>query len=146
MKKTDLLNQSGISLIEVLLVIFLISILGSFSFSLGARTLEDYKLNKAAKILVADLRETREKALTENVWQQFKVFAGVNKYRISKVGAPVQDVQLEKGVTFLTGNLDLSFYPSGTPSGGTTIVLCNRNGKQARIIIAPVTGRIRLSS
>ncbi len=130
----------------MLAVLLLISILGSVSFSVGAQTLDNYRLEKAAKQLVSDLRETREKAIAENVWQQIKFYPSSNMYRILKAGVRVEDVTLDKGVTLKSGYLDISFYPTGVPSVGATIILGNNRGKELKVIIAPVTGRVRISS
>lgn len=131
---------------EVLVVLLVISILGAISFSVGADALENYKLDKAAKLLVSDLRELQAKAMAENIWQQVKFFPSANKYRLSRAGVLIQDVQLEKGIILKSGNLDISFYPTGAPSVGATIILGNSRGKEVKVIIAPVTGRVRISS
>ena len=124
----------------------LVSILGGISFSVGSQALESYKLDKAAKILSSDLREIREKAIAENTWQQVKFFPSTNMYRLLGAGAPIEDVQLEQGIVLKSGYLEISFYPTGTPSTGTTIILGNSKGKVLKVIVAPVTGRVRISS
>lgn len=124
----------------------LVSVLGGIGFSAGAETLDNYRLEKAAKILASDLRETREKAVAENAWQQIKFYPDANLYRILRSGVWVQDVQFEKGVTLKSGTIDISFYASGVPSAGATIILGNNRGKELKVIIAPVTGRVRISS
>ena len=140
------IGERGISLLEVLLVLVIVSVLGSISFSLSAEALDNYRLEKAAKILLSDLRELHEKAVTENVWQQVKFYPSVNKYSIWRSGVWVEDVQLAKGIILESGAINISFYPTGIPSEGATIVLGNSRGKEFRVILAAVTGRVRLSS
>ncbi len=127
-------------------MLVLVSILGGITLSVGAEALESYKLDKAARILASDLRETREKAIAENKWQQVKFFPSANMYRLSDAGVQNEDVQLEEGIVLKNGYLEISFYPTGTPSIGATIILGNRKGKVLKVIVAPVTGRVRISS
>lgn len=140
------MGERGISLLEVMVVLIVLSIFGGISFSVGASALDNYKLDRSAQILVSDLREAREKALDENVWQEVKLFSSTNSYRLLRSGVPQQDVVLDNGVVLKSGNLDISFYPSGSPSVGATIILANKRGKELKVIIAPVTGRVRLLS
>ncbi len=147
MKKMALRSkgESGTSLLEVLLVLVLVSVLGGIAFSLGTATLDDYRLDRNARLLLSDLRESREKAIAENVWQEIKVYPSVNMYRLLSAGQRVRDLTLATGIRFVSGPMDFYFDPRGIPSQGETIILANQRGRSLRIILAPVTGRLRIS-
>jgi prepilin-type N-terminal cleavage/methylation domain-containing protein len=138
------LGERGITLMEVLCVLLIVSIIGTVSFAVGAETLDNYRLDKAAKLLVSDLREAREEAITENVWQEIRFFPYANMYRIVRAGVRVNDVQLETGIE-LYAPQKVTFYPSGSPAEGVTLTLTNKRGKQLQIVVAAVTGRVRLA-
>lgn len=112
---------------------------------MGLTTLDNYRLEKTARLLVSDLRETEQKAVTENIWHEVQFYPDSNMYRITRAGTRLTDVHLDSGVKLINREFDISFYPTGTPSGGATVILGNQRGKQVRVIIAPVTGRVRLS-
>ncbi len=123
----------------------LLSIGSGIFFAVGVRTLDNYRLEKTAKILVSDLREARERAITENQWQEIRFYPAANMYRIVRSGARLSDVSLEPGVELENAALSIAFYPTGSPSEGATILLRNKRGKQLKVVVAAVTGRVRLA-
>jgi len=136
-------GNHGFTLLELLLVLVIMAGLG---FVLMVRLpvhAESRVLAQASTQLLSDLRDTRQAALSENTWYQVKFYSSSNFYRITRQGIWVRDVYLPNGVKLLNQPPDLNFNASGIPSAGMTILLGTAAGEQKKVIVAPVTGRIR---
>jgi hypothetical protein len=58
-------------------------------------------------------------------------------------GVLVKQIGLEEGIAFGNNPSDLVFNAAGTPSVGLTVLLENPEGERKKVIVAPVSGRIR---
>lgn len=136
-------KTNGFTLLELLLVLAIVAGVGSVLIIRLPVNAQSQALTQASTQLLSDLRDTRQAALSENTWYQIKFYSSANFYRITRQGVKVRDVYLPSGVKFLNQPSDLIFNASGTPSTGMTIMLGTSAGEQKRVIVAPVTGRIR---
>jgi len=136
-------NSIGYTLLEVLLVLALLTGAGyTLLIRLPYNNLET-NLEMAANNLLDDLRETQQAAIASNVWHKVRFFPSTNQYKIFKQDKFLRSVDLPPNVRFNNSPPDLTFYPSGTPSGGMTVMLAAGRFKK-NVIVAPVMGRIRL--
>lgn len=133
----------GMTLLEVLLAL---AILAGSGFTLLVKIPLDAQgqaLNFSATLLLEDIREARQAALSENTWYQVK-FATVQKsYRVYRENIKVKEVFLEEGIRFYNTPQDVTLDARGNPLPGTTISLANQAGRIRNVIVAPVGGRIR---
>jgi prepilin-type N-terminal cleavage/methylation domain-containing protein len=143
--------QRGVTLIELLICIALLSIFAGMAIPRLGQSVEKQELENASRQLAADIR-----------WlQQISINAGVDTtayamsfYNTTPYGYYVTaNTQRIKNVTFPT-SVDLpgshsyiTFTPSGVPGmGAQSISLYSKKLKKWKyVILAPVTGRIRIS-
>lgn len=93
--------------------------------------------------LLAELRDARQAAMSENTWYQVKFYCEPRYYRIMRQGVLVKQISLEEGIVFGNKPPDLIFNAAGTPSVGLTVLLENPERVRKKVIVAPVSGRIR---
>ena len=136
-------QNSGYSLLEVLLVLTLLAGTGFLLLVQIPHNLEQRGIEISSERMVDDLREIQQAAMAQNVWYRIKFYPSTNEYRIFKQGDLVRSVNLSKGVQYGNRPQDLTFLPTGAPSIGMTVILTTDN-LERRVIIAPVMGRIRL--
>jgi prepilin-type N-terminal cleavage/methylation domain-containing protein len=133
----------GFTLLELILVL---AILAGTGFMLVIKLplqVHSQSLTLSSAQLVAELRDTRQAAMSENIWYQVKFYCGPRYYRIMRQGMLVKQIDLEEGIVFANSPPDLIFNAVGTPSVGLTVLLENAEGEMKKVIVAPVSGRIR---
>jgi len=143
--------QRGVTLIELLICIAILSLFASMAIPRLGQSLEKQELENASRQLAADIR-----------WlQQISINAGIDTtayamffYNTAPYGYYVTaSTQRIKNVTFpisviLPGSHSyITFTPSGAPgTGAQSISLYSKHLKQWKyVILAPVTGRVRIS-
>ncbi|MDA8228396.1 MAG: prepilin-type cleavage/methylation domain-containing protein [Desulfitobacterium hafniense] len=99
-------------------------------------------LDTSATQLLQELRDARQAALSENTWYQVKFYFTGGYYRIYRQGTKIKDITLPNGVILLNQPPDLIFNAAGAPNNGLTVLL-GSGSIQRKVIVAPVTGRIR---
>ena len=133
----------GFTLLELTLVLAILAGSGFFLIIKLPLHLQSQSLSLTSAQLLTELRDTRQAALAENTWYQIKFYYELNCYRILRQGVLVKQIDLGEGVVFGNRPPDLIFNAVGTPSVGLTVLLQNTAGEQKKVIIAPVSGRIR---
>jgi prepilin-type N-terminal cleavage/methylation domain-containing protein len=142
-----MMNQKGITLIELIVVMVIITI-GAVLIApnIGA-WLPYYRLRSATRDMVSTMRVAQMKAISNNLRYQIS-FIGNNSYilQYQNTGGPVNDgtVQtLPTGVQFNTtfGNI-ANFSPDSTSTNGN-VILNNTKGTTKRIQLLGTTGRIK---
>jgi type IV fimbrial biogenesis protein FimT len=151
------MNQKGITLIELVVVLVIIAIMaGLLAPNIGA-WLPNYRLRSATRDIVSTMRTAQMRAVSNNV--QYRVnfnvieIGAANSYvlqRDSGAGVFVNDgaVQiLPTGIT-ISSNLfpagRVVFNSNSTSSGGS-ITLENTKGATRSISLTTVTGRVSIN-
>jgi len=140
-------RNKGYTLIELMVVVAIIALLLGLGISGMDNLIQWNKLNTAAGILSAGLKETQSMAFYEGVYYKIQFWPPLDRYRIYRQTELIQDIILD-GVNLFNTNFtdnNLYFYPNGVPSMGGTITLKNKRGKVLYIIMTPVTARVRVS-
>ncbi|MDI6812326.1 MAG: prepilin-type N-terminal cleavage/methylation domain-containing protein [Desulfitobacteriaceae bacterium] len=142
-KKYWVKTERGMTLVEVLLAL---AILAGAGFTMLVKIPLDFQgqaLNLSGTMLLEDIRDARQAALSENTWYQVKFALAQRSYRIYREGVKVKEVSLTDGVRFYNTPQDFILDASGNPLPGTTISLVNQAGRTRKVVVAPVGGRIR---
>lgn len=135
--------DKGFTLLELILVL---AILAGTGFMLVIKLplkVHSQSLTLTSAQLVTELRDTRQAAMSENTWYQVKFYCEPRYYRIMRQGMLVKQIDLEEGIVFANSPPDLIFNAVGTPNVGLTVLLENPEGGRKKVIVAPVSGRIR---
>ena len=137
----------GYTLIELMVVVGIISLLLGLSLDGLYNLIQWSKLNRAAAVLSAELKNTQSRAFYEGVWYKIEFQPTYERYKIFKETELERKVQLENIDLFHTNFTDnrVRFLPNGSPSMGGTVTLKNRRGKILYVIMTPVTARVRIS-
>ena len=140
-------RRSGFSLIELIVVIALIGVVGMFSVPAFQRYAVNANLKAAAREIMADINNTKQRAIEENVNVYRITFStGANNYVLSRTDTGTlwtkspttigSDVRIT-AVTFSGGVI--SFQRRGTSTPGS-LTLTNSRGSTA-VITVNFTGR-----
>lgn len=163
--KQGYLDQDGLTLPELMIVIALVAILGLIGVTSFSNSLPGYRLKATARDLVSDMRSARQQAATEN-WQYAIKFLTPTSYAIVRGAdqAALQSATSLVTVKSVTAARDISwampvamplFYPNGLigswdPSSNTvsavapdSVALSNPDPDTKTIIIG-TSGRIRI--
>ena len=143
--------SSGFSLLELLIVTALISMVCGMSMMRLGDSLAEQELSAAALEMAADLRWMQQVSVNSPAnaggpfyFMMYDTAGG--RYYVKSGIQIVKNMYLPASVRF--GNLPplLSFSSSGSPSSGQTIMLQSRPLNKFRyVIVAAVTGRVRVS-
>lgn len=137
-------RERGVTLLEVLLVLCLLSGAGFVLLVKLPVHFEKQRLNMTATQLLAEVRDVRQAALAENNWYEIKFYPqdGEHNYKVFRQGTRVRDISLEKGIQFIGQPGNLTFNAAGRGSG-MTITLQNALGDRKSVVVSPVGMRIR---
>ena len=140
-------RTKGYTLIELMVVVGIIALLLGLSLNGLYNLIQWSKLNRAAAILSAELKNTQSRAFYEGVWYKIEFQPTYERYKIFKETELERKVQLENIDLFHTNFTDnrVRFLPNGSPSMGGTVTLKNKRGEILYIIMTPVTARVRIS-
>jgi prepilin-type N-terminal cleavage/methylation domain-containing protein len=133
----------GFTLLELTLVLAILAGSGFFLLIKLPMHLQGQNLSLASAQLLTELRDARQAAIAENTWYQVKFYYEAKYYRIMRQGVLVRQIDLGEGIVFANRPPDLIFNAVGTPNVGLTLLLKNMAGEQKKVIVAPVSGRIR---
>jgi len=149
-------TTEAFTLLEIALVVAMVGIILSLSLPSLSKPLAYYRLKTAAGKMAQDLREVQQMALNEES-SYYGVFFAVsnNYYEVRKVESLspkiIKNVGLPSTVQLVAttfNNNYLSFTAKGTPypTGGTITLQDTVSGRFLYVIVASVTGRVRVSS
>ncbi len=137
-------NDKGFTLLELVIVMFLIGLTLSLAAVLFSNSLPSSKFSATAREITASIRHARTLAQLRGVKQTFTIDMEARKYGIDTVtskdlppGISIKVVDPLQG-DVLTGKYRFDFYPTGGAQDGT-IVLWNSK-KTAKIEIDPIIG------
>ncbi len=147
------INKKGVTLIELIVVMVIISI-GAVLLdpNIGA-WLPNYRLRSATRDIVSTLRTANMKAVSTNLEYRVQLDAGPpGRYWMERGNQSSNSTEwtqegaindLPTGVTInFTGNIE--FNPDST-CNTQTITLTNSKGKQSRITLVSSTGKVNVS-
>jgi prepilin-type N-terminal cleavage/methylation domain-containing protein len=133
----------GFTLLELILVLAILAGTGFLLVIKLPLQVHSQSLTLTSAQLLAELRDTRQAAMSENTWYQVRFYYEPRYYRIMRQGVLVKQIDLEDGIIFGNSPPNLIFNAAGTPSVGLTVLLENPEGERKKVIVAPVSGRIR---
>ena len=146
------MNQKGVTLIELIVVIVIIAIGATLMIPGIGRWLPTYRLKGATRDIISVMRVAQIKAVSGNVWYRVTFEPANRKYFLensqdfgtnwTKEG---EDLTLPSGVninqTTFAGST-ATFYPNSSATNGS-IILINTRGNQKTIELLGTTGRIK---
>ena len=145
--------QKGFSLIELMIVIFILSI--GIMISVGPLTqyIDNSHLTNAVDGLSADIAQARQSAMTENRNYVIVFYStGYSEFRCTATGAScTSGFSLIKAVKYdaygsgtafvsISGGSAIAFKPRGVVDAQHTVTLTNSRGSTATIVVS-ITGR-----
>ena len=140
-------NQKGFSLIELVIVLFIICLLFNIATPVFKRTIEKHSVIAFARQLAGDVRYVRQKNINGELHPYVNIQFMGNKYFIRR-GTEILEVKnAPAGVRFLGyQGQELYFSGTGVPRGigATTIDITNSYGDVYEVIIMVATGRVRI--
>ena len=147
------IKDKGYTLVELVCVVALLGLIALIAVPAVASVGSSRTLEIAARGLAMELRRAQQKAITTGSTQSIDLRIFSNDYRVRDlVSGEAYTVKLAEGITYRSVNFPVesghprvSFYRSGAPSRGGTIVLNGPRDKVSYIIVTPATGRVRVS-
>lgn len=143
-------TAKGFSLVELIIVIALIGILGTFVVFAWQGFRDNNSLRTAARDIATNISESKQRAIVEGIRYRLTFSAGDSSYTIAAdpYTAALTRTKLltdfGPGLSIISTNFalgQLTFLPRGTLSGTTgRVIVGNSRGSQATITVN-VTGR-----
>jgi len=140
------LNRSGFTLLELIIVIFLITLMVGLSATFFANSLPSGRFHATARDIASTIRQARHLAQLNGEKQVVTIDMDSRSYGIEKRG----EKKLSSGIDIkvidpldgdiTSGKYHITFHAAGSTEGGT-IVLWN-SSKTAQINIDPVAGAV----
>lgn len=136
----------GFTLIELVLVLFIISLAAGLALPAVGRGVDALQLRAEVAAFSAFLRHAREQAITRRQAQEARIDPASHRLTLTPAGAadasvsrrlsPRIDVRAEGGTA-----LTLTFTPRGLSAGGS-FRLAGPGGRAYRVRVHPLTGRV----
>jgi prepilin-type N-terminal cleavage/methylation domain-containing protein len=147
-RKRSMKNQKGFTLMEALITISIIIIVSTIAVPQFQRMARNGNLKAAARDIMGDFANMRERAISEN--QNFSIVFNQahNNYTVPGIATPKSPATIAgdtkiTNITFPGGGSTLTFQTRGTilPTGTNKITLTNGLGSTATIYVL-TAGRI----
>lgn len=138
--------QSGMTLIEVILVMVIVGILAAtilprFNFAVTSRA----SVDGAAYMIASDIRYAQEFAMANRLSKSVIFTSGSSVYTFNPTSSFDSTGQLPSGVT-VGGNFTITFNSLGEPTtGGGGSVTVNGGGQSRTITVVNYTGKVNIS-
>jgi len=147
--KPKLERKSGFTLVELLVVLLIMSVIFAMTVPALINSYSKYKLNTAALKLQQEIRDTSQLSLhKESRFYNIKFYPYSNMYIINGPGGS-RAMGLPAGIEMVATNFSsdtIYFSTRGAPTQGGHISLRSTETLDLKfIIVAPVTGRTRIS-
>lgn len=145
-------GEKGFTLLELLIVLAILALLCTAVLPSLLPVLDKIRLQADARDLAQALRLTRQQAISTGKPAAVYIYPYASLYRVQngsnlsfREGVKCVDTTL--GPAYSGGPPACTFYPSGAPlPRAGTVVLANKRGEKAYIIVNPVVGRVRVSN
>ena len=145
------LNNKGISLVELLVVIALMGIMGSISMSGMLNWIPEHRLQSASRELYNNLQYARISAIKagQDCYLEFNSPAE-DQYSIKTATQTIKTIDLESygsGMNFASAPAKVTFRPNGlsATAGDSTVEVGNNSGKTYSATIS-AAGAIKLKA
>ncbi len=154
MLKLLLKKEAAFTLVELLIVLALLGIMLSVAVPAIRDISGRHNLEIAARSLAIDIRRTRQMAITTGTpyCLQLAVNSTSYDYRIKNcLSAETERFSYPEGVSLSSttfqpsGSMPQLRFSSSGHCGGGTAVLINGAGVRSYVIVAAITGRVRIS-
>jgi len=136
----DLHSQHGVSLIELVVAVALVSIMTAIALPSWNKLLPSYQLDSSVRQFQSELHLIKMRAIAENVSFQLVYSNGADAYTIQKESTIVAMKPMPTGVV-VTNNGTITFSSRGT-AAANRIKLRSSDGTCKQVVVSP-TGRIR---
>lgn len=131
-------SQTGFTLFELLIVLFIIALSASVVFFSAGKLHEKTVFNEEARRLVQTIKQAREISLLEKRNIELKIDGETGNYGLHYGNDAVPATHtLPQGYT-VTGE-SIFFFPKGNSSGGS-VQINNGKGREYEIKVDPVVG------
>lgn len=143
--------QRGVTLIELLICIAILSILAGIAVPRLGQSLEKQELEISARQLAADIRWLQQISINADVnttaYAMFFYNTTPYGYYVTTNTQRIKNIILPISVSLPGSHPYISFASSGAPiTGSQSISLYSKKLKKWKyVILAPVTGRVRIS-
>ncbi|HQF11475.1 MAG TPA: GspH/FimT family protein [Paludibacteraceae bacterium] len=149
-------TAKAFSLVELLIVIAIISIIGTIAVSSFAKYRGNSCLREAAREITGDIQLCKQKAVAENVRYRILLFTSCNNYTIQKetfhdnwvnvssiknIGEDDNAIKIIGDPTYPADKI--IFQPRGTTNAGT-LVLQHKENYSTASIVTSLMGRVRI--
>ena len=140
------LNRSGFTLLELIIVLFLITLMLGLSSAFFANTLPSARFNATVRELASTIRQARHLAQLNGEKQVFTIDMDSRSYGIERRGGKNLPSGIDiKVVDPLAGDITsgkyrMTFHPAGSTEGGTVVLWYD--AKSAQINVDPVAGAV----
>jgi len=131
-------SQTGFTLFELLLVLFIIGLAAAVVMSSGSRMQEKSMFNAEARKLYLTVKHAREISIMERMIIVFKVDKEAKKYWIDYGDDKTSETHSVPQKFTIAGE-DIIFFPKGNSSGGR-IEIGNEKGQKYEVTVDQVFG------
>ena len=136
--KTLRAGNRGFTLLELLLVLFIVGLAASVVMFSGSRLQEKSRFNTEARKLYLTVKHARETAILERMDIVFKIDVEANRYWLAYGDNETSDIH-SIPQTFILSGEDIVFFPKGNSSGGR-IQIDNGKGQKYEVTVDTVLG------
>jgi len=159
LNKPRIMEYKGFTLLELVLVLFLMGLIVGLALPFVVNTIDRVKLQSEARQIASAIQFARSEAISKKKMFVLNANINQNKYwlTIPKEKKIVQSMTIDKSVRIrdyrstedlLTdGNFVINFYPRGNSSAGTIRLQSSIDKSETNvysIIIDPITGKPKI--
>jgi prepilin-type N-terminal cleavage/methylation domain-containing protein len=133
-------NQSGFSLLEVIIVMAILSAISAVAIPAWNKILSSYHLVTSARLIQSELQSLKIRAAAENATFRLSYIAGATTFHLLRDGTVIAERQLSGGV-LIANTGAVTFSSRGTASGNRVRIM-NLEGVCQQVVVSQ-TGRMR---
>lgn len=149
--KSRLYHENGYTLMELIVVIFILSLISAIAVPSVNQLRGGRDLERTVQMMVADLHYMQQTAMAYGKTCRVEFYTQIEAYRL-RIPGETRLVRLPEGINIAANTFPfsgsqqlLSFNRNGAPNSGGTVLLANERGDKQYVIVYLATGRIRIS-